>query len=57
MQGLQENEMLWNGGMIGLGFANLDASLALPALAWIVAGCAIAWALEESSGVWKLLED
>lgn len=49
--------MLWNGGMIGLGFANLDASLALPALAWLAIGCVVAWVLKGSSGVGKLLED
>lgn len=47
--------MLWNGGMLGLGFADLDGSLIVPALAWLAIGCAIAWLLEESSGVWKLL--
>jgi hypothetical protein len=50
--------MLWNGGMLGLGFANFDSSLALPALAWVVAGCVIAWVLEESTGFWNaVLED
>jgi hypothetical protein len=49
--------MLWNGGMIGLGFANFDSSLVLAALAWLAIGCAVAWALEESSGLWKALED
>ena len=49
--------MLWNGGMLGLGFADLDSSLALAALAWVVAGCAVAWALEHTSSVWKALED
>ena len=45
--------MLWNGGMIGLGFANFDHSLIVPALAWLAIGCAIAWAIEESTGFWK----
>lgn len=45
--------MLWNGGMIGLGFASFDSSLAVPALAWLVIGCAVAWLIEESSGFWK----
>ena len=50
--------MLWNGGMLGLGFANFDSSLALPAIAWVIVGCAVAWALEESTGFWKaVLED
>ncbi len=50
--------MLWNGGMLGLGFANFDSSVALPALAWVVVGGAVAWALEESTGFWKaFLED
>ena len=50
--------MLWNGGMLGLGFANFDSSLALPAITWVIAGCAIAWVLEESTGFWKaVLED
>lgn len=49
--------MLWNGGMIGLGFAHFDTSLALATVVWLVIGCAGAWALEESSGLWKALED
>ena len=49
--------MLWNGAMVGLGFANFDSSILLPALACLAVGCAIAWALEESSGLWQLLED
>jgi hypothetical protein len=49
--------MLWNGGMIGLGFASLDGSIVVPALAWLAIGSLLAWALEESSGVWKALEE
>jgi hypothetical protein len=49
--------MLWNGGMIGLGFANFDSSLVMAAIVWVVIGCAVAWALEESSVLWKALED
>ncbi len=50
--------MLWNGGMLGLGFANFDGSLAVPALVGLVVSCVIAWALKESNGVWKaFLED
>jgi hypothetical protein len=49
--------MLWNGGMIGLGFASLDGSVILPALAWLAIGSVAAWAIEESRGLWRLLED
>jgi hypothetical protein len=49
--------MLWNGGMIGLGFASPDSSILLPALAWLVVGCLLAWAIEEYSGLWKALEE
>ncbi len=50
--------MLWNGGMLGLGFASFDGSLAVPALAGFVVSCAVAWALKESNGVWSaFLED
>jgi len=50
--------MLWNGGMLGLGFANFDGSLAVPALVGLVVSCVIAWALKESNGLWKaFLED
>lgn len=50
--------MLWNGGMLGLGFAQLDGSLAIPALAGLVVSCAVAWVLKESTGVWNaFLED
>jgi hypothetical protein len=49
--------MLWNGGMVGLGFADLDGALAVQVLAWAAIGCAVAWALEESPGLWKVLED
>ena len=45
--------MLWNGGMIGLGFASLDSAIAIPALAWVGIGCAVAWILEESTCLWK----
>ena len=49
--------MLWNGGMLGLCFASLDNALLLPAILWGSVGCGAAWFLEESSGLWKLLED
>ena len=44
--------MLWNGGMLGLGFANFDGSLAVPAVAGLVVASLVAWALKESTGVW-----
>ncbi len=49
--------MLWNGGMLGLGFASFDSSILLPAVLWLAVGGVVAWALESSSAVWKLLDD